>query len=104
MLLVIIGNPADGFEYIGPFTDHETASEYADSRDDSDWWVVPLKLPVAITCERNGAVTVVHRTATISEAEAWIADGLADGFLDENDVDQGLYGIDAPEGMINPSR
>lgn len=62
---------------------------------------LPEILPVAITCERDGIVQVVHRTATVDEAEEWIAIGLADGFLDEDDVEQGKYGIDAPEEMVN---
>jgi hypothetical protein len=63
---------------------------------------VLVRLPVAITCERDNVETVVHRVATVAEAEEWIAVGLADGFLDEDDVEQGTYGIDAPEEMINP--
>jgi hypothetical protein len=59
-------------------------------------------LPVAITCERGDTIQVVHRVATVAEAEEWISVGLADGFLDEDDVEQGRYGIDAPEEMINP--
>lgn len=59
-------------------------------------------LPVAITCERGDKIEVVHRTATVADAEEWIAVGLADGFLDEDDVEQGTYGIDAPEEMVNP--
>lgn len=59
-------------------------------------------LPVAITCDNGNTIKTVHRTSTIAEAEEWIAVGLADGFLDEDDVEQGVYGIDAPEEMINP--
>lgn len=59
-------------------------------------------LPVAITCERGDTIQVVHRVATVAEAEEWISVGLADDFLDEDDVEQGRYGIDAPEEMINP--
>ena len=47
MLLVVTGNPVDGFSHVGPFEDYETASEYADRRMDSDWWIVPLNSPEA---------------------------------------------------------
>jgi hypothetical protein len=59
-------------------------------------------LPVAITFDEGESITVVHRTATVAEAEEWIATGLAEGFLGKEDVEQGRYGIDAPEEMVNP--
>lgn len=47
--LVITGNPVDGFEYIGPFDDTETAVEWCqDMFDDEDWWVTELTSPASI--------------------------------------------------------
>jgi hypothetical protein len=45
--IIIFGNPADGFEHIGPFDDGEAANEYADRhlRGRNDWWVVLLQEP-----------------------------------------------------------
>lgn len=45
MHIVIIGNPVDGFQYIGPFKTGEDAIAWAD-RDadiDADWWIAPLE-------------------------------------------------------------
>jgi hypothetical protein len=83
-------------------SDAEVQGETPDEDDPEPDETEPNALPVAITCDRGDTIEVVHRTATIAEAEEWISVGLADGFLDENDVDQGRYGIDAPEEMVNP--
>lgn len=41
--IVVTGNPADGFEHIGPFNQEHYAAEWADTwLPDLDWWVVPL--------------------------------------------------------------
>lgn len=46
MFVVIHGNPADGFGYIGPFPDGEAANDYADTAlRGEDWWVVALQSP-----------------------------------------------------------
>lgn len=45
MLLLVTGNPVDGFSFVGPFDDHAKASEWADRRMDSDWWIVPIEKP-----------------------------------------------------------
>jgi hypothetical protein len=43
LYIVVTGNPADGFEHIGPFKQEHYASEWADTwLPDLDWWVVPL--------------------------------------------------------------
>lgn len=66
-------------------------------------------LPVAITScvdEETDEVTdnwhVVHRVASVKEAEDWIADGKANGFLPAEHVEAGRYSIEAPEEMVNP--
>lgn len=61
------------------------------------------RLPVAVTHEDDSGkvskITVVHRCATIAEAEAFIA-----ALPNQGDVEAGRYGIDAPELMVNPPR
>jgi hypothetical protein len=43
---IAYGNPFDGMTLIGPFENHEAASEHADQFvHEFDWWVVPLKKP-----------------------------------------------------------
>lgn len=65
-----------------------------------------MTLPVSVTFERywehEAENPVVARFATIKEAEDWISDGAANNFLSPADVEAGLYGINAPEEMINP--
>jgi hypothetical protein len=43
IFIVIIGDPAAGFEFFGPFTDYEVAENFADERTDT--WTVHLKPP-----------------------------------------------------------
>ena len=46
MFVVIHGNPADGFAYVGPFADADAATHYADAEVTHDnWWVVQLEAP-----------------------------------------------------------
>ena len=43
LCVVVTGNPADGFEYIGPFKQEHHAAEWADTwLATLDWWVIPL--------------------------------------------------------------
>lgn len=43
LCVIVTGNPADGFDTIGPFTQEHYASEWADEwLPDIDWWVLPL--------------------------------------------------------------
>ncbi len=43
LCIVVTGNPAEGFEHIGPFTQEHYAAEWADTWLPSlDWWVIPL--------------------------------------------------------------
>ncbi len=67
-------SPADFIAFI---KDHPNTRPYC---------YLPEPLTVAITCERDGNITVVHHTHTLEEAEEWIALGLAEGFLDEDAV------------------
>lgn len=50
--ILILGNPIDGFNYIGPFPSYEDADEYCQSdaiaRNES-WWIFELEQP-----NRNG--------------------------------------------------
>lgn len=43
--ILVFGNPADGFEHIGPFDSAEEASAYAERWLDGDWWTVLLQEP-----------------------------------------------------------
>ena len=43
--IVITGNPVDGCQYHGPFTDYNAASDFTEGaacRDCSDWWIAPI--------------------------------------------------------------
>jgi hypothetical protein len=55
--------------------------------------------PVAVMDERGVPFKTVARFNTIAEAEACIV-GLH--WMDKASVEAGLFGIDAPESMINP--
>jgi hypothetical protein len=50
-------------------------------------------LPVVITDEEDDS-KIVARFRTLREADHWL-----DGALDQEKVNRGGYGIDAPEGM-----
>lgn len=47
MLIVMIGNPVDGFEFFGPFQDYEDATTWATEKGNPDdpWWVVEVAGP-----------------------------------------------------------
>ena len=47
LYILVIGNPVDGFGYIGPFEDSEDAVSYADKHldDRSDWWISSMEKP-----------------------------------------------------------
>lgn len=43
--IIVMGNPVDGFEFIGPFPNAATAAEYGNTdpyTDEGDWWIAPL--------------------------------------------------------------
>lgn len=46
--IIVSGNPADGFDFFGPFTDASEANEWADGApvlQGEAWWCVKLRLP-----------------------------------------------------------
>lgn len=44
--IIILGNPVDGFIYIGPFETHTEALSYAESRyRSSSWWIGTMTEP-----------------------------------------------------------
>lgn len=45
--IVIYGNPADGFNYVGPFESRADATHYASVDNAGDWWIVELDAPAA---------------------------------------------------------
>lgn len=44
---IVIGDPIDGIEIIGPFPDHDTAQSYVDlhMKGSDNWWIVLLQEP-----------------------------------------------------------
>lgn len=47
MYVILHGNPVDGINIIGPFTDGEAANGYADDNLNGagEWWVVEVEPP-----------------------------------------------------------
>ena len=44
--IIVYGNPVDGFSFIGPFDDHESAHEFAEEyKGGVEWWVLTLEEP-----------------------------------------------------------
>jgi hypothetical protein len=45
--IIVIGNPVDGFNFIGPFTTAQDAVRHAneDGNIDAEWWIAPLEGP-----------------------------------------------------------
>lgn len=44
--VLIHGNPADGFEFVGPFDNAAEAVQYAEHSERAEWWVAPLVAPI----------------------------------------------------------
>lgn len=55
--------------------------------------------PVAVTLEKDGEVTVIARFDTVEDAEDYLATSAT---IDLDLLDAGMYGVDAPETMVNP--
>jgi hypothetical protein len=49
--IIIYGNPADGFNHVGPFDSRDEASSYAANDSPADWWIVMLDAPAYATDE-----------------------------------------------------
>jgi hypothetical protein len=49
--IIICGNPADGFNYIGPFESRDEASAHAANDTPAEWWIVALEAPAHATDE-----------------------------------------------------
>lgn len=43
--IVIVGNPVQGFSYVGPYDDPNDAAEAALEYSEADWWVSKLITP-----------------------------------------------------------
>jgi hypothetical protein len=44
--ILCYGDPANGFSFIGPFTYHAEAREYAEAELHSEtWWIAPIEQP-----------------------------------------------------------
>ena len=44
--IVMSGNPIDGLQFTGPFSSTDDAVAWAEELCKTDWWVVPLEVPV----------------------------------------------------------
>lgn len=60
--IVVLGNPLDGFGFIGPFPSRQSAETWMEMHDndypDAEWWVAPL-FPVR---NPHGALSLVKQT------------------------------------------
>ena len=45
MIMVITGNPVQGFDFFGPFDDPQQAVDWAADLIEADWWVAELTSP-----------------------------------------------------------
>lgn len=52
--LLIVGNPVDGFQYIGPFADAGDATSYAEEHCHADWWVAEMQSMERFLSPREG--------------------------------------------------
>jgi len=45
--VILIGNPVDGLEFIGPFDDGNEATEYAEVKvhRNKEWWLAEMEAP-----------------------------------------------------------
>jgi hypothetical protein len=46
--IIVIGNPVDGFNYVGPFLDRDEAVHYAEEENQCvgvDWWIAEMYYP-----------------------------------------------------------
>ena len=48
MIIVITGNPVDGFEYYGPFDSPSQAGDWAEDLLQQDWWATIVESPASI--------------------------------------------------------
>ena len=56
MYIIIYGNPVDGLQFIGPFTEPGLANSYAETRlKHETWWVGTMQKPVR---QRNLTIEV----------------------------------------------
>lgn len=76
-LIVIMGNPVDGFTFTGPFTDTDDATDWVDTYGD-DWWTAPLDTPREddhFPQTEEEARTCIHGNKVWFEHECGICDG-----------------------------
>ena len=43
--ILVCGNPIDGFQFVGPFSDSDSATEYAEKEGHGEWWVCEMDAP-----------------------------------------------------------
>lgn len=49
--IVILGNPVDGFRYVGPFTTRDYALAWGETIDE-EWWVAEIQPGQGLKIER----------------------------------------------------
>jgi hypothetical protein len=62
--IIITGNPAEGFEFIGPFPSLRDACLYANSDPhmEADWWVAPCHEPADTEPASNPGFAAIERS------------------------------------------
>ena len=63
--LIVFGDPIDGFNFRGPFDDHETAHFYADIVCEGDWWLAELTPPDRNNTSRTTCAVWLNPMRTI---------------------------------------
>jgi hypothetical protein len=58
-VIIVTGNPVDGFRFIGPVTRQEAEDITSDVLDDQDWWYASIEDPRHVTGQRNALGTVI---------------------------------------------
>jgi hypothetical protein len=45
VIIIVAGNPVDGFEFYGPFESEEDAAAWAEHGQPGDWWIARVHTP-----------------------------------------------------------
>ena len=49
--LIILGNPVDGYNYVGPFASSDEANDWGERNEakyETEWWITCLVTPLAL--------------------------------------------------------
>lgn len=60
-VIIVTGNPVDGFRFIGPVTPDTVEAEHITDEvlRGQDWWYAPIEDPRHVTGQRNALGTVI---------------------------------------------